>query len=148
MIYTHIAAASAWEAQELRLGGQIAALQGQQSTDRARAMADQQSAENAITHKYQGALNEARDRETALRAAAAAARAQSDGLRKQADTAARRLAAVDVAPATIVEYASAANELLADCSRHYQDLAGEADGHTADVRAILSAWPVMSESAP
>lgn len=137
-----------WNVQDWRLGGQIATLKTQHAQAYANAVTAQQSAENAITHKYQGALNDARDRETALRAAAAAARAQSDGLRKQTHTAARRLAAPDVAPGAVIEYATASSELLADCSRRYQELGELADGHAADVRTLLAAWPVMPEDTP
>ena len=39
------------------------------------------------------------------------------------------------------EHARAASELLAECGRSYQDLAGKADGHAADAVMLRRAWP-------
>jgi hypothetical protein len=99
----------------------------------------------AMTDKYQGALNAARVRETTLRRDLAAAGSELDGLRDQLREADHR---ITTASATAVaEYATTTGELLVDCSRRYQELAGKADGHAADVRAIIEAWPV-SKSHP
>ena len=153
-IYTHVAAvllggalaaASTWGIQGWRLGGQIAALQAQHATAKAKAEADARAAQLTIDTTYQEALNAARTRETSLRRERDAARTESDGLREQSADAARRLAAA--APAAVLEYATAVNELFADCGRSYQELAGTADGHAADVGALIGAWP-MNPSQP
>ncbi|MFN9473763.1 hypothetical protein [Acidovorax sp.] len=137
-----LAATAAWQLQDWRLGGQIAALHATQATERARAQQATWAAERATAIRYQGALNEARTREAALQRDADRARAESDGLREQAADAARRIASA--APAAVAEYATAVGELFADCSRSYQSLARKADGHAADARALSEAWPVTA----
>lgn len=150
-LYTHTAAAllgaalaatTAWQVQDWRLGGQIARLNATHATERARAQQAAWTAERANALKYQGALNDARTREAALQRDAARTRAESDGLREQATDAARRIASA--APAAVAEYATAVGELLADCSRRYQAMAAAADGHAADARALSEAWPGMT----
>ena len=147
-LYTHagaavlaaaIAGACAWGIQGWRLGGQIAALQSQHAVAHARAQADARAAQLTIDTTYQEALNAARTREVALRRERDAARTESDGLRQQSADAARRLAGAP--PAAVLEYATTAGELLTDCGRSYQELAGQADGHAADVRTLIEAWP-------
>lgn len=39
------------------------------------------------------------------------------------------------------EYAATAGQLLESCADEYRIVAKEADGHAADVRMILAAWP-------
>lgn len=123
----------------------IATLQAQHATAQAKAEADARATQLTIDTTYQEALNAARTRETSLRRERDAARTESDGLREQSADAARRLAAA--APAAVLEYATAVNELFADCGRSYQELAGTADGHAADVGALIGAWP-MNPSRP
>ena len=149
MIYTHaaaflaglaLAAVSTWQVQAWRYDAQIAGIKAQHAAQSAKAHADTRAAELAFNQKLQDAQNEATKRETKLRADAAAARRSVDGLREQAAEAARRLAAAP--PAAVLEYATAVNQLFADCSRSYQELAGKADGHSLDVRTLSEAWPV------
>lgn len=135
-----LAFATAWQAQSWRYERLIAEQQAGQALQLAQSHADARAAQAALDAKYQGALNDARRRETSLRESAAAARAESDGLRQLAADTARRLAA---APATaVLDYAATASGLLADCSAAYQGLAATADGHTSDVRTLMQAWPV------
>lgn len=154
MIYTHvaalilgaaIAATGAWQVQGWRLGGQIDSLKVAHATELAQAKEAALATERTNAANYQKALNEARTRQAALQRDVASARAESDGLREQAADAARRIATA--APSAVAEYASAAGELLADCSRAHQELAAAADGHAADVRTFTAAWPV-SPSRP
>ncbi|WP_423459985.1 hypothetical protein [Ottowia sp. VDI28] len=101
MIYTHVAAAllgaaiaatGAWQTQNWRLGGQIAALEAKHAADLAQAQKATRTAEKAVNAKYQGAINAARTREARLRSDIDHLNAVSDGLRSQAADAARRLA--------------------------------------------------------
>lgn len=156
MIQTHIltaliaaavAAVCAWIAQDWRYEGQIAQLHAQHA--QALADAKQQAldaaelsrrAQQAINDKYQGALNDARQREAVIRRNADAAARESDGLRAQLSDAARRIA--DAPPAAVAEHAVTVGGLFADCSRDYQGMAAKASGHAADVRALVEAWPV------
>lgn len=149
MIYTHvaalilggaIAATTAWQVQDWRLGGQIASLKATHATALADAQAKALATERTNATRYQGALNEARTREAALQRDVGRARAESDGLRDQASEGARRFAAA--APAAVAQYATAVSELFSDCSRRYQDMASKADLHGADARTLQQAWPV------
>ena len=136
-----VAAAAAWAFQDARYTAELAEQALTHKTAELDAVSRVRSDERAITKTYQEALNAARIRENTLRRDVAAAGAQSDGLREQAAEAARRLAAVP--PAAVLEYAAAVNQLFADCSRSYQELAGKADGHSLDVRTLSEAWPVI-----
>ncbi|MDP4076264.1 hypothetical protein [Acidovorax sp. A1169] len=151
MIWTHlaawllgavIAATTAWQVQDWRMGEQIADLNLAHATALAQAQAKALATERAITTHYQGALNEARTREAALQRDVGRARAESDGLRDQAADAARRIATA--APAAVAEYANTVTELFGECSRSYQELAHQADRHSADVRTLQQAWPVIA----
>ena len=108
-----------------------------------KSLEDLRAAQDKITDIYQGALNDARIREASTRSALAAARTESDSMRSQLVSAARRIADADTPPASVTEYALAANELLNQCQRDYQDMAGQAQGHSDDVRTLLTAWPVI-----
>lgn len=143
-IYTHLAAAAvaalaALAYQANRYEAEILTIRAEHHDAIKASIAQARATEQAIARKYQGAINDAKNRETTLRRAADSARAESDSLRDQAATAARRIAAA-TAPA-VAEYATAAAELLGACSRDYQDMASKADGHAADVRMMQSAWP-------
>lgn len=96
-----------------------------------------------ITDNYQGALNEARIRETSLRIDAGRSRAAADGLRVAARTAASRIHLPETPPATVAEFATTSGELLADCAGKYQELGEKADGHVSDLRTVTEAWPVL-----
>ena len=102
--------------------------------------------EGAMNDKYQTAINQARDRERALRSDLAAVRDASAGLRAQAADASRRLAQAP-APA-VLEYGIVANELFSECVDAYQDMAGKAQSHSADVRLMIDAWPAYEVSEP
>lgn len=104
------------------------------------AIAARSAAERAqIDTTYRESIHAARQRESALVRSRDAARAESDGLRELSAAAARRLAAAP--PAAVLKYATAAGELLADCSRDYAGMAAKADGHASDAVMLRNAWP-------
>ena len=145
MIYTHLVAAvvaalAAWFFQDNRYSAEIAEMRLERAEAVLKATTKEQAKQAAINDKYQGALNAAITRENALRRNLGAAARESDGLREQLSATARRIAAAP--PATVAEYATAVSGLFTDCSRSYQELAGQADGHANDVRKHRDAWPV------
>ena len=145
MIYTHhaaavIAALAAWFFQDHRYTAGLAELRLEHANAVSEATSTLRAEQHAITTKYQGALNAATERETISRRHLGAAARESDGLREQLSGTARRIAAAP--PATVAEYATAVSGLFTDCSRSYQELAGQADGHANDVRKHRDAWPV------
>ena len=139
-----VGATGAWQVQSWRYGEQIAKLEAQQETERATAQAAARTAEQAITTKYQGALNEAIQKQAGLQAAADRARRERDGLRKQLSDAEQRLA--DASPAACIEYASTLNRVFGQCSQRYTELAIRADGHAADAATCRAAWPVIPQN--
>lgn len=92
-----------------------------------------------ISDQYTEALNNARKRETSLRASFDGARTELDRLRI---TIKSRSSAVAASPASAVDYSIASSELLAECAGEYQALAGKADGHASDLKTMIEAWPV------
>ena len=149
MIYTHVAAflaglamaaTAAWHIQAWRYDAQIAGLKTAHA--QAATLASEEAARNfrAITTKYEGALNDARKREADLRRNVAAARTESDGLRDAIY--AFRAKLPNASAATVAVAADTAAELLGACVNEYQDVAAAADGHAADARTLVEAWPV------
>ena len=135
-----IAALAAWAFQDARYTAELAELRLEHANAVIKATSTLRAEQHAITTKYQGALNAATEREAISRRNLGAAARESDGLREQLSDTARRIAAAP--PAAVAEYATAVSGLFADCSRSYQELAGQADGHANDVRKHRDAWPV------
>lgn len=147
-MYTHVAAGIAgaalagllsWSVQAWRYDAQISSIQAQH----ARALADAHQKALDDTIKLQrikdAAIEKAEQRAKQNAAAAAAARADADSLRAQLDGVPARIArATDSA---VREYAHAGSVVFAECVRSYQELAGKADGHAADVETLRDAWP-------
>lgn len=150
---THAAAAVlagllVWCFQEARLGADLADERLQTSEyrlqvtqERAAANARVAAVGQLIAGTYQGALNDALKKQTALQAAAARADRERDSLRVQLSDAEQRLA--DAPAAAVREYAATANKLLGQCSERYTSLAARADGHAADAATCRAAWPVI-----
>lgn len=138
-----LAFGAGWQIQSWKYGEKIEAMKLATSNEVIEALRRNKTLTETITTKYQEALNESRTREITLRRNVAVAVRESDGLREQASEAARRIA--EAPPASIAEYATTVSGLFADCSRDYQEMAGKASGHAADVRTLVEAWPVTKE---
>ena len=143
-----LGAVLAWCFQAARLGAELGDERLQASQYREQ-IADERSAagrrvlavERSINEKYQGVLNEARQKQAVLQAAADRAGRERDGLRKQLSAAEQRFA--DAAPSALIEYASTVNQLFGQCSERYTELAARADGHATDAATCRAAWPVI-----
>lgn len=95
--------------------------------------------EQAYVDHLRKAENEANQRETALRAAAAAAERANRGLR---DDLARIAAGMPTASADACrQTALAALAVFGHCADEYRSLAEVADRHASDVRTLTEAWP-------
>ena len=152
-LYTHIAVAVlagvlAWFFQAARLGADLADERLQASEyrfdiaqERLEAGRRVLAVERTVNDKYQGALNDAIQKQAALQAAADRARRERDGLRNQLSDAEQRLA--DASPAALIEYARSLNQVFGQCSSRYTELAIRADGHAADAATCRAAWPVI-----
>ena len=155
-VYAALAAAAAgaalaWAFQAARLGAELADERLQASQYREQ-IADERAAagrrvlavERTVNDKYQGALNDAIQKQAGLQAAADRARRERDGLRQQLSDAEQRIA--DAPAAAVREYAATANKLLGQCSERYAELAIRADGHAADAASCRAAWPVIPQT--
>lgn len=149
MIYTHVAAflaglamaaTAAWHVQAWRYDAQIAGIKTAHA--QAATLASEEAARNfrTITTQYEGALNDARKRETDLRRHVAAARTESDGLRDAIY--AFRAKLPNASAATVAVAADTAAELFGACADEYRSVAESADRHAADLRTLVEAWPV------
>ena len=154
-LYTSLAAAAAgaalaWPFQAARLGADLADERLQASQYREQ-IADERTAagrrllavERTVNDKYQGALNEAIQKQTGLQAADRVRR-ERDGLRKQMSDAEQRLA--DASTAVLIEYARALGKVFGQCSQRYTEVAIRADGHAVDAATCRAAWPVIPQT--
>lgn len=134
-----LAFGTGWVAQGWRMGAEYAALEMRYATRLAQAQENALKEYARLEKVKDDAIREAKiEAEKNAVAAATAARA-ADRLR--GDVASLR-ASIAAAPRPAVDqYATTASELLADCGREFADVAAKADGHAADVRLMLAAWP-------
>lgn len=153
LLAAFVAAAGAWVFQDARLGADLAderlraaQYHAQITVERAAANARVAKVGELISGVYQGALNDAIQKQTTLQAAADRAGRQRDSLRKQLSDAEQRLA--DAPAAAVREYAATANQLLGQCSSRYTAVAKLADGHAADAATCRAAWPVIPPRLP
>jgi hypothetical protein len=136
-----LAGLGAWQVQGWRYGLEIAEIRSDHEAVRL-SLKRAQDKHKEETDAYIKALNAARTRESVLRRDVAAATDAAHSLREQTAAFARQLAAKPAA--TIVDYATAAGELLADCGKELTDMAAKADGHAGDVKTLIDAWPSAS----
>ncbi|AOA58288.1 hypothetical protein [Acinetobacter larvae] len=74
-----------------------------------------------------------------IAADAASAQSAADSLSKQLDTAKSRMS---TAPReTIIKYVNTSSDILKECVAEYRTLAEAADGHAADAKRLIDAWP-------
>ena len=135
-----LAAALVWGYTNARHAAAIGEIRVAQADAQLATATTARAKQRAITDRYLGALNAARDREALLRVELDQLRDVSDGLRDQAADAGRRLASAP--PAAVLEYATAVNAIYDDCRAAYEGMAAKAAGHAADVRTLRDAWPV------
>ena len=131
--------AAGWAVQGWRMGAEYAALEMRYATRLAQAH------ENALTEyarleKVKNDAVKAAEIEAKKNAAAAAAAARAADRLRGALAALRSRIAAAPRPA-VDQYAATASELLAECGRELADVSAKADGHAADVRLMLAAWP-------
>ena len=134
-----LAFGAGWKVQAWRYDAQIATTAAQYAE--ALASANQKALDDTIKMQRtkDDAIKAAEQRAAQNAAAAASARRDADGLRAQLSGVPARIArATDSA---VREYAATASVVFVECVGAYQDLAGQADGHAADVRLMQEAWP-------
>ena len=155
-LYTSLAAAAAgaalaWSFQAARLGAELADERLQASQYREQ-IADERTAsgrrllavERTVNEKYQGALNDAIQKQAGLQAAADRARRERDGMQHKLSDAEQRLAGASLT--ALIEYARTLSRVFGQCSQRYTELAIRADGHAADAATCRAAWPVIPQT--
>lgn len=85
------------------------------------------------------ATKDAAKRALKLEADLATARLIGDGLRD--DLAASRLQLSEASRDSLNQYTSTLSVVLAECVRSLESMAAKADGHAADARTLIEAWP-------
>lgn len=127
-------AASHWKAYHMG----VTVVQVEWTAANLKAEAVARSVEQQRTQAVQKAQNEHTKQIQTVRRDAATARTELDGLRNEIgrsnNTSGQPLAAADKRADTL-------GELLGQCGAAYQELAFKADGHVADVRLLIGAWP-------
>ena len=88
--------------------------------------------------QLQKAQQEARDRESKIRADVDSVRAERDRLRKQIASNQTRLSTVS--RNTVVEYAATLGDIFKQCTKRLEEVARAADGHANDVLMLSSAF--------
>ena len=134
-----LAFATGWVAQGWRMGAEYAALEMRYATRLAQAQENALKEYARLEKVKDDAIREAEIEAEKNAAAAAAATRAADRLR--GDVASLRASIAAAPRATVDQYAATASELLADCGRELADVAAKADGHAADIRLMLAAWP-------
>ena len=112
-----------------------------QETNALKSKADQELLSQAQHHQNQMEESYAKHQEE-LRIAkhdAAVARDASERLRSDLKTVRSRIASAP--KETVAKYAVTQSDVLADSIEAYRELAETADGHVADLRLMISAWP-------
>lgn len=148
MIYTHVAAflaglavaaVSTWHVQAWRYDAQISSIQAQHS--RALADAHQKALDDTIKMQRtkDDAIQQAEQRAKREAANAAAVRTERDSLRTQ--LAANTVQLPSASCPSIREYTATLSGLFDQCAGALTDMAGKAQGHAADSRLMLDAWP-------
>ena len=148
LIYTHLAVAlvgaaiafgGAWKVQDWRYTTQISTLKAQHAADYAKAQQRALDETTRLQAQKDKATKDAAKRALKLEADLATARLIGDGLRD--DLAASRLQLSEASRSSLNQYASTLSVVLAECVRSLESMAGKADGHAADARTLIEAWP-------
>lgn len=140
-----LTSAAAWHIQGWRMQAQLdratAAHAQQLEALHAQALADYLQMED----EKNVAIREAQLRAEEIEAAATAARADAERLRRDL---ARVPTRISTATRTAVdEYAATATAVFSDCTAQVTELARAADGHANDARLMLRAWPTTPTKA-
>ena len=131
--------ASGFAVQGWRKDAQIAEIEAANSAAVAAATAQAMEDTNQMQRKKDAALQQATKRAQENASAAAAARAERDGLRNQINTATSALPTATCGSAR--NYAATAAAVFEQCATALEELAAKADGHASDARTLTNAWP-------
>jgi len=131
--------ASGFAVQGWRKDAQIAEMEAANSAAVAAATAQAMEQTTEMQRKKDDALRLAAKRAQENASAAAAARAERDGLRNQINAATSVLPTATCSSAR--DYAATATAVFEQCAAALEELATKADGHATDARTLTNSWP-------
>jgi hypothetical protein len=131
--------ASGFAVQGWRKDAQIAEIEAANSAAVAAATAQAMEETTQMQRKKDDALRLAVKRAQENASAAAAARAERDGLRNQINAATTALPTATCSSAR--DYAATATAVFEQCAAALEELATKADGHATDSRTLTNSWP-------
>ena len=135
--------ASGFAVQGWRKDAQIAEIEAANSAAVAAATAQAMEETTQMQRKKDDALRLATKRAQENASAAAAARAERDGLRNQINAATTALPTATCSSAR--DYAATATAVFEQCAAALEELATKADGHATDSRALTNSWPTTEK---
>jgi hypothetical protein len=135
--------ASGFAVQGWRKDAQIAEMEAANSAAVAAATAQAMEQTTEMQRKKDDALRLAAKRAQENASAAAAARAERDGLRNQINAATTALPTATCSSAR--DYAATATAVFEQCAAALEELATKADGHATDSRALTNSWPTTEK---
>jgi hypothetical protein len=137
-----LACLATWQWTSARYESQIATMQAKASNELAKAHADAKRQYEAMEQAKNEAIEQYMQDVAKHKAAADAARADADRMRRNLDRVPARIA--DATRAAVDEFAVVASGLLSACTAEYQAMADEAGRNAANARLIFNSWPRVS----
>lgn len=134
-----LACVATWQWTSARYEAKIATMQAQASRDLAKAHEEAKRQYAAMEKTKDAAIARHLQDAEKHKAAADAARADADRMRRNLDRVPARIA--DATRAAVDEFATVAGGLLSECTAEYQAMAAEADRNAANARLMFNAWP-------
>lgn len=134
-----VAFLTGWTMNGWRLNTRISTMEAQYEANAALANRIALEQYAALERRKQDAVDAAVQLAQQNAAAADAARAESDRLRKQLSANADRVPAASVA--SLREYTAALSTVFGECVAELESLAAKADGHALDSRTLADGWP-------
>ena len=146
-VVVSLACVATWQWTSARYEAKIAAMQAKASSDLAKAHADAKLQYAAMEQAKNEAIAQHLQDIEKHKAAADAARADADRMRRNLDRVPARIA--DATRSAVDEFAVVASGLLSECTAEYQAMAEAADRNAANARLIFNAWPrITTPSSP
>jgi len=136
-----VAFTAGWQAQHWRMNSRMQQILRDHLEQVAIQEAQLRDMEQYLNEKLQNAIEQANEREQALRLDAAAAGNAAGRLRAQLQQLRGQLASLENPAAPAIESAAAATDLLGVCAARYSQLAAKADRHALDAVTCQQAWP-------
>lgn len=138
-VVVSMACVATWQWTSARYEAKIATMQAQASRDLAKAHEEAKRQYAAMEQAKNEAITQHLQDIEKHKAAADAARADADRMRRNLDRVPDRIS--DATRSAVNEFAVVASGLLSECTAEYQAMAEEAGRNAANARLMFNAWP-------